>query len=69
MPLEFEIIESYTLFGKKRWRVRVKGTKIVFNVVANDENEAIEKAKKWAEELELEKILQSISLPKTQSQQ
>ncbi len=43
-----EVIEEYIIEGKKRFRVRVKGTNIVFNVSANSPNEAASRAAELA---------------------
>lgn len=40
---DLKIMEIYELHGEKRFRVCVKGTNIVVNVNAFDENEALEK--------------------------
>lgn len=42
--VEFEIVETYLLDGRRRFRLRVKGTRIVVNVEAEDEEEAVRKA-------------------------
>ncbi len=42
------IIEKYVFLGQQRYRVQVKGTNIVFNVVASSDEEAIEKTIKLA---------------------
>ncbi len=39
-----EIVEEYVIDGEKRFRVRVKGTKIVLNVSASSPHEAATKA-------------------------
>ncbi len=40
---DLEIVEVLLFMGEKRYRVRIKNTNIVFNVHAEDSNEAIEK--------------------------
>ena len=57
MSIEYEIIEEYEIAGQKRFRVRVKNTRIIFNVTANNPDEALEKAKKLAEEIELPRYI------------
>ncbi|HIQ03852.1 MAG TPA: hypothetical protein EYH40_05490 [Desulfurococcales archaeon] len=57
MSIEYEIIEEYEVSGQKRFRVRVKNTRIIFNVSASNPNEALEKAKKLAEEIELPRYI------------
>jgi hypothetical protein len=49
--LELEVIESYKLMGEPRFRVRVKGTRMVINVHALNEEEALKKARKMLEDL------------------
>jgi hypothetical protein len=48
---ELEIVEAYKLLGEPRFRVRVKGTKLVINVHALSEEEALEKARKIVSDL------------------
>mgnify|MGYP000619078820 CR=1 FL=1 len=57
MSIEYEVIEEYEISGQKRFRIRVKNTRIIFNVTASDPEEAIEKAKKLAEEIELPRYI------------
>ncbi len=42
-PEDLEILEVIILMGEKRYRVRIKDTNIVFNVHADDKDEAIGK--------------------------
>lgn len=42
---ELEIVESYKLIGEPRFRVKVKNTKMVINVYAMNEEEALKRAK------------------------
>ena len=42
--VELEIIEEYLLEGDRRYRVRVKGARIILNVSAGSPEEALEKA-------------------------
>ena len=46
--------------GEKRFRVRLKGTNIVFNVAANDAKDAVERAAELARKLEIDKVLEKI---------
>ena len=55
--LEFEILEEYELFGEKRFRVRIKGTKIVLNVSAENNEEAIRKAKELVKKIRLSEVI------------
>ncbi len=55
--MEFEIVEEFLLLGEKRFRVRVKGSNIVFNVSASSPEEAIEKARELMERLRVERVL------------
>ncbi len=58
MNAELEIIEDYIQHGTRRFRVRVKGTKYIINVRAENAEEAINKAKKMAEKLGIRKATQ-----------
>jgi len=42
--VEFEVVETYLLEGRRRFRLRVKGTNIIVNVEAEDEEEAARRA-------------------------
>jgi hypothetical protein len=50
---ELEIIEEYTIEGKKRFRIRIKGLNIVFNLSASSPHEAATKAAELAVKLGL----------------
>lgn len=41
---ELKVIETYELYGDRRYRICVKDTNIVVNVSASSESEALEKA-------------------------
>ena len=56
----FEVIEEYELQGEKRFRVRVKGTILVFNVRASSPEEAVGKAKRIMQEMGLDSILEAL---------
>ncbi len=60
---DLEIIEAYRLIEEKVYRVRVKGTKIIFNVHADERREALDKALKMAKTIglseEIVKIIKS----------
>ncbi len=44
IPLrDLVIVEKYVFLNEKRYRIRVKGTNIVFNVKADNDEEALEK--------------------------
>ena len=58
--VELELIETYELVGEKRYRFRIKGTKIVVNVAAENESEAVEKALKLIKDLELDKLAEKL---------
>ncbi len=58
MEYELEVVDEYILQGEKRFRVRVKGTRIVVNVAADSVGEALEKAKVILDRVNAEKILQ-----------
>jgi len=55
--LEFEILEEYELLGERRFRVRIKGTKIVLNVSAENNEEAIRKAKELVKKIRLDEVI------------
>ncbi|MEM1758517.1 MAG: hypothetical protein QXE99_02235 [Acidilobaceae archaeon] len=61
MSLEFEVIEEYIQHGTRRFKVRVKNTKITFNVAANNIEEALAKARRMAEKLKISEALLSQS--------
>ncbi len=41
--VDLEIIEEYVIEGQRRYRVRLKGTNIVVNVEAQNDEEALRK--------------------------
>ena len=49
------IVERYSMLGQPRYRIQVAGTNIVFNVSAETDEEAIEKALVLAEKIGLSK--------------
>jgi len=55
--LELEILEEYELLGEKRFRVKIKGTKIVLNVSAENNEEAIKKAKELIKKIRLDEVI------------
>lgn len=57
MEYELEVVDEYILHGERRFRVRVKGTRIVVNVAADSVGEALEKAKVILDRVDAEKIL------------
>ncbi len=57
---DFEVIEEYELLGEKRFRVRLKGTNIVFNVSASSKDEAVERALELARRLEVDKVIDKL---------
>jgi len=46
---EFEISEEFSVLSHKRFVIRLKGTKISFNVEANSAKEAIQKVRSLLE--------------------
>ncbi len=60
MPLELELIEEYELMGEKRYRFKIKDTKIVINVAAQNLEEAREKASKIIRDLKLEVLIEKL---------
>lgn len=61
MSLELELVDVYRYEGfiGKRFRFKIKGTKIYVNVLANSVEDAVEKAKQLIKQLELEKYVKS----------
>jgi uncharacterized OsmC-like protein len=51
---DLEVTEKITVMNETRFRVRVKGTRIVFDVHALNEEEALEKAVELAKTISLE---------------
>lgn len=49
----FKIVEKYVFLGELRYRVQIVGTNVVFNVRADSDEEAIDKACKLAERIGL----------------
>jgi len=47
--VEFEVVETYLLDGRRRFRLRVPNTNIIVNVEAESEEEAAEKATRLLE--------------------
>ncbi len=54
---DLEVIEVLETPDGRRFRIRVKGTIVVLNVAAKDENEAKSKAINMIREMELERVL------------
>jgi len=59
--VEFEILEEYVENGRRRFRVRVRDTLIVFNVEASNVEEAMEKAKALATKMNIQEFLKHYS--------
>ncbi len=61
--LEVELVEVYKYEGipEKRFRFRIKGTRIYINVSAEDVEEASEKVKNIIRSLELYRYLEKVS--------
>lgn len=55
--IEFEVVETYMLDGRRRFRLRVKGTRIIVNVEAEDEEEAARRALSVLEKSRLADVL------------
>ena len=55
--IKLKVIEKYEVSGKTRYRVQIEGTKIVINVGASSEDEALEKARRIIEEIKLDKYI------------
>ncbi|MEM4507873.1 MAG: hypothetical protein QXP48_05425 [Acidilobaceae archaeon] len=47
----FEVVEEYVKHGMRRFKVRVKGTNLVFDVRADSVEEALKKAEEMAKKL------------------
>ncbi|MEB3773865.1 MAG: hypothetical protein GSR86_02920 [Desulfurococcales archaeon] len=54
---EFEVVEEYMLHGERRFRLRVKGTRIIVNVPGESLEEAIERAKEVLEKVKADRII------------
>lgn len=57
---DFELIEEYELMGEKRFRLRLRGTNIVFNVAASSREEAVERALELAKRMEIDKVVDKL---------
>ncbi len=55
--VKLEILEKYELLGEMRYRVRIKNTKIILNVTATSDNEALKKAKELINEIKLHEVI------------
>lgn len=44
----FEVVEEYVKHGMRRFKVRVKGTNLVFDVIADNVEEALKRAEEMA---------------------
>lgn len=55
--VKLEILEKYELLGEMRYRIRIKNTKIILNVSATSDNEALKKAKELINELKLYEVI------------
>ena len=61
--MEFELVEEYLLHGEKRYRLRVKGTKLLVNVSADTLEEAMEKAARLLEKVKASRVLEKAMKP------
>lgn len=61
MPVEWdlEIVEEYILMGERRYRVKVKGAKLVVNVAAGSREEALRKAREILERVKADRVLKN----------
>jgi len=55
--VKLEILEKYELLGEMRYRIRIKNTKIILNVTATSDNEALKKAKELINEIKLHEVI------------
>lgn len=55
--VKLEILEKYELLGEIRYRIRIKNTKIILNVTATSDNEALKKAKELINEIKLHEVI------------
>jgi len=55
----FEVVETYLLDGRRRFRLRLEGTNIIVNVEADDEEEAARKAAALLEKSGILRMLKS----------
>ncbi len=58
--MELEVLEEYSVAGEKRFRILVRGTNIILNVKAGNEEEALTRARELAEKMGLPEFLDSI---------
>ncbi len=58
--MELEVLEEYSVAGEKRFRILVRGTNIILNVKAGNEEEALTRARELAEKMGLPEVLDSI---------
>jgi len=58
--LELEVVEEYVLLGQKRFRIRVRGSRLYVNVAASSRDEAISRAREMLERLEAWRVLRRL---------
>lgn len=51
--VELELIEEYRINDEHRFKLKVKGTNIIFNVAADDLGEAVNKVIKMMKDLKM----------------
>jgi alkanesulfonate monooxygenase SsuD/methylene tetrahydromethanopterin reductase-like flavin-dependent oxidoreductase (luciferase family) len=54
---DFKVIEEYVRHGRRRFRVLYKKVNVVFNVVAESVEEALDKARRMAERVSASRAL------------
>jgi len=57
LPYELEIVEEYLLHGERRFKLRLKGSRITVNVAADSIDDAMEKAKNILRKIKADKVI------------
>ncbi|MEB3779985.1 MAG: hypothetical protein GSR85_07130 [Desulfurococcales archaeon] len=57
MSYELEVVEEYLLHGERRFKLRVKGSKITVNVAADSIDEAMEKARNILKKIRADRVI------------
>lgn len=57
MGEDFEVVEEYIQHGVRRFRVRYRKSNLIFNVRADNVDEALDKARRMAEKVRASRVL------------
>ncbi len=57
MEVKFEVVDEYSVGDEARFRIRVVGTNIIFNVGANSRENALRKVREIAEKIKLREFI------------